>query len=387
MKHSLWGKRGSDSLVGRLSRTADPKKEYAELWVGGHPNSSSLALVDGTRVPLVELLSKNPTLLGGHVTHGLPFLFKILSIRVPLSIQAHPDRKLAQFLHDSDPSHYPDTNHKPEIGVAITPVELLYGFRALKEIIEMFRANPEVRSLLSSELYEEVCASSASSESKTLETIHRSVAHSTPEQIKSAAHELYARLEKKSDRTKEEEWIWSLRDIYPDGDVGLFYFYLLNLVSLPTGKGIFTEPNVAHAYLSGDVIECMANSDNVVRGGLTEKYRDVDTLCSMLAYRGARPHYVSKEPWAEGEPPSWYKTSAEEFSVEVFESQAGEATRRTNNRAEIIFCLEGNPRLQGQFGEERLKPGDAFFIPAVISQYALKLDGAKLARAFTPPVT
>jgi len=67
-------------------------------------------------------------------------------------------------------------------------------------------------------------------------------------------------------------------------DVGVLCPFLLNCVSCSPGQALFLGPNVPHAYLSGDIVECMAQSDNVVRAGLTPKFRDVNTLIDMLTY-------------------------------------------------------------------------------------------------------
>merc|ERR1712093_570514 len=78
----------------------------------------------------------------------LPFLFKVLSINKALSIQAHPNKKLAEKLHAQDPKNYPDDNHKPEMTIAITPFEGLCGFRPLQEISQFLNTVQPLRDLV-----------------------------------------------------------------------------------------------------------------------------------------------------------------------------------------------------------------------------------------------
>lgn len=138
IKNYQWGRVGAESLVAELTSKIESisgDTHYAELWMGAH-SSGSCTLKNGRT--LTEYIRENPSILGEEVVkkfgHKLPFLFKVLSVEKALSIQAHPDKELARILHQKDPANYPDDNHKPEMAIAVTPFEVLCGFRGLEEI-------------------------------------------------------------------------------------------------------------------------------------------------------------------------------------------------------------------------------------------------------------
>ena len=137
IKNYHWGKVGSDSYIARFQEVAsksivnsssgasnnsakhDSKSPLAELWFGSHPSGLATLTVDNQKVKLDNFLARNPEMVGlldhyHKFDKKLPYLFKILSVAQPLSLQAHPDKKLAQILHKKDPKNYPDSNHKPE---------------------------------------------------------------------------------------------------------------------------------------------------------------------------------------------------------------------------------------------------------------------------------
>uniref|UniRef100_A0A2K5N384 Mannose-6-phosphate isomerase n=1 Tax=Cercocebus atys TaxID=9531 RepID=A0A2K5N384_CERAT len=241
VQHYAWGKMGSNSEVARLLASSDPlaqiaeDKPYAELWMGTHPRGD--AKIFDNRISqktLGQWIAENQDSLGSKVKDtfngNLPFLFKVLSVETPLSIQAHPNKELAEKLHLQAPQHYPDANHKPEMAIALTPFQGLCGFRPVEEIV----------------------------------TFLKMAAGNNMEDIFG-------------------ELLLQLHQQYP-GDIGCFAIYFLNLLNLKPGEAMFLEANVPHAYLKGDCVECMACSDNTVRAGLTPKFIDVPTLCEMLSY-------------------------------------------------------------------------------------------------------
>ncbi|XP_035192005.1 mannose-6-phosphate isomerase [Oxyura jamaicensis] len=300
-----WGKLGLQSEVAQLVASGDPtvqidpEQPYAELWMGAHPKGD--AAIRDNRIPQKTLgrwISDNPACLGAKVKDAfqgrLPFLFKVLSVRTALSIQAHPNKELAAKLHAQFPQHYPDDNHKPEMAIALTPFEGLCGFRPVEEIASFLRAVPELRALVG-----EVAA----------EQLERSASHD-PRGVSAALRVCFTRLmksEKKSfvdqlntlvQRISREaaegqdtsgsngDLLLRLHSQFP-GDIGCFAVYFLNLVRLEPGEAMFLAANEPHAYLQGDCVECMACSDNTVRAGLTPKFIDVLTLCEMLNYTPA----------------------------------------------------------------------------------------------------
>ena len=409
-----WGKLGADSLVGRLASTGldemeiNPGTPYGELWVGTHPSGPSMVMLTSpwrTVTPLSEWIKLNPSLLGPRRpsasspmvarrhsmrmmrAHSLPFLFKILSVRTALSIQAHPDKALAAKLHVRHPDQYKDDNHKPEMAVAITPFEALCSFQPVYSVLSNCRATPELVALVGEKLVAALDDAAAhrarllnerdspqgrrsptgrlrahdgamgiprsssldgqigggqigggggggGGVGETVSSIkeRRASKEGKPEgaeaeayaRVKACFRALFealmtapadriaaqlAALVRRVQSTNEmlrapvEELAMRLHAQYP-GDVGVFCVYLLNYKLLKPGEALFLGANEPHAYLSGDCAEVMATSDNVVRAGLTPKWKDVETLCSCLTYIDGPPHLVVPTQPA-GQPHVW----------------------------------------------------------------------------------
>lgn len=293
-----WGKIGSTSAVANLSCSGNPgfacdaATPYAELWMGAHPKSPSLIITEsGESLNLASWLANNSWALGQRVhlqfAGELPFLFKVLSVRTALSIQAHPNKEDAVKLHSSDPLNYPDPNHKPEVAIALSDFEGMCGFRPVVEIANFIDALPSLANVLNLPDVKE-----------SIDTMR----NGTPEEMRTMLKQCFAALMTapvplvQENLTRQSSQICAqthksaldslflrLCDQYP-GDVGCFCIYFLNVVTLKPGQAMFLGPNEPHAYLSGDCVECMACSDNVVRAGLTPKFKDVPYLCKMLTY-------------------------------------------------------------------------------------------------------
>jgi len=309
-----WGKKGSDSLAARFAAMSEPEdykidedKPYSELWMGTHPSLPAAEFDSGK--PLLDILAEGDnasTMLSqrnvDRYGKQLPFLFKVLSINQALSIQAHPNKTLAQQLHARDPANYPDANHKPEMAIALTEFDGLCGFRPLAEIAHFLRAVPAFRALVGDEAaaaFENGITTGAHEDPATNKTLLRNafsaLMNSTPDAVVAATAELIAHIRDNkiglenpaSDGSvsgpQMADLVLRLNRQYPD-DIGLFNLFFLNYVKMGPGEAMFLQADDIHAYLSGNIIECMAASDNVVRAGFTPKFKDVDTLTSMLTY-------------------------------------------------------------------------------------------------------
>ncbi len=383
IKNYHWGKLASESLVAKLSSTNSKLKEepYAELWFGAHPSSSSeVKLPDGSQHSLAQLIQQNPKeLLGDKIaleySGTLPFLFKILSVAKPLSIQVHPDLPLAAELHRRDPEHYPDTNHKPEICLAQTKVEMLYGFRPRDKLAASLESCPELLKVLEAKIaLDSFDTLSVSDFSKLTEKIYRSVLTLSDSHIRDVCLGVYQRLEQSGAQSPEEKWIQSLSATYPDGDVGLLSFYLLNLLELKPGEAIASVPGVPHAYLSGDLVECMANCDNTIRAGLTPKFKDIPTLLDMVDYGFTdTPRAGVSVNGAE----RIYETGAKEFSIREFNSTEKFSSVLENVGPAILFCLQGEGEVSVATARQKkqMTPGEALFVPASLEKLELSASG------------
>lgn len=281
-----WGKTGERSFVAQLakanSETLELKDDcpYAELWMGDHVNGPATLKRDGTS--LQQAIRDDPVGMVGKEAGGqLPFLLKVLSIRKALSVQVHPDKVEAEKLHEKFPDVYKDPNHKPELAIALTDFQALCGFRPYEEIAGLLNASGELRTLLG----EGVLQKFAAKEEDAVKQAYERLMHSDQPAIERCINGIAERI-----RTSEQSLLDKLfLRLYDDfgADVGVLSIYFLNYLQLKPGQAIYLAANVPHAYLDGDCVECMACSDNVVRAGLTPKFKDVDTLLRLVSYRCA----------------------------------------------------------------------------------------------------
>jgi len=290
-----WGKLGKLSLVAQLSEAnsttvIDEKERYAELWMGTHPSGPSK--ISSSNELLSEYLNKNADSLGEEEKKKfgpqLPFLFKALSVAKALSIQAHPNKKHAEQLFATRPDVYKDPNHKPEMVIAwLGPFEALCGFRPIEEIRKFLQEVKELASIIGKDSHEKLTnAKTNLEEIQALKQCYSSLMNSGEETVAIALKQYEQRLCSLDADMKQSllcELFLRIAHDFP-GDVGCWSIYFMNYVTLQEGESMFLGPNVPHAYLYGDCLECMACSDNVVRAGLTPKFKDIETLCSMLNY-------------------------------------------------------------------------------------------------------
>ncbi|KIK55490.1 hypothetical protein GYMLUDRAFT_248543 [Collybiopsis luxurians FD-317 M1] len=408
-----WGKVGSNSKVAQLAEASeifssfnlDEHKPYAELWMGTHPTSPSHLPPPSTST-LSSYLKDNPSLIGESIANkfpdakegNLPFLFKVLSIEKALSIQTHPDKQTAESLHAQLPNIYKDDNHKPELALALTPFRALCGFQPLSNIAKHLFLTPELAALIpkSIEDYFRSIASSANSTSPeakaALKVLFSALMTANEVLIKGQLEALVVRYQ--SFPTEEgsiEELVLRLNSQFP-GDVGVFCAFMLNYVTLSPGEAIFLGAGEPHAYVSGDIIECMANSDNVIRAGLTPKLRDIPNLVAGLTYVPAEATRHRVQPTSF--PPSsttsssastLYDPPIPEFSVVQvkLDNQAKESHPPVKGPS-LTVVIEGKGVVSWvQGGQETLHigKGDVFFVGA---DTAIELEGEGLVlyRAF-----
>ena len=286
-----WGKVDQGTVyevVKSFNTQLSKNQKYAEYWMGTHKNACST-------LPNNELLS---------TITNLPFLFKILSVNKALSIQAHPDKELAIKLHRSNPTNYKDDNHKPEMCICITnEFEALSGFCSESQFAKNCQEIPEIINIIGTGSFKSQFAQLMTCSSQQIETqIHALQARNTHSPLVSL--------------------ILVLNQQYPN-DVGVFCPVFMNHVKLNKYEALFMAANEPHAYLKGDCIECMANSDNVVRAGLTPKFRDVDNLLSMLTYKRYEIKDLLVQPVQKGK--LWhYASPVSEFDVYKIELTTGQ---------------------------------------------------------------
>jgi len=367
--------------------------------MGTHPSNPSKDLTTGRT--LLDLVQDNQQLMSPEIAkryeQKLPFLFKVLSINKALSIQAHPNKKLAEQLHEKDAKHYPDDNHKPEMTIAITPFDGLCGFRPLQQISHFLQSVPSLRQLVGDEAAKdfesavsghEEDSSKAQENKKALQSLFTSLMNSKPEEIEKLAPKLIQQAKDEgakfagsggpaNDGQELADLMVRLDGQFP-GDIGLFVTFFLNYVKLEVGEAMFLKADDIHAYLSGDIIECMASSDNVVRAGFTPKFKDVDTLTDMLTYGYAPISEQKMHPteypycklnqaaYSSSSSATLYDPPIEEFSVVKtdLKSAGAKVTYEAIDGPSIVICTSGEGKISVGPKTEELREGFVYFVGA-----------------------
>ncbi|RLV90633.1 Mannose-6-phosphate isomerase [Spathaspora sp. JA1] len=391
-----WGKHGQSSAVAQFASSSDKSVKidantpYAELWMGTHPSVPSVAI--DSKKSLRELITANPdAFLSPEIVsrfgQELPFLFKVLSIEKVLSIQAHPDKTLAKQLHASDPKNYPDDNHKPEMAIAVTDFEGFCGFKPLQILATTLQTIPELNEIIGQELVDEFSQGISSTtpeegsaediqNRKLLQKIFGKLMNTDEKIIGEKAQSLVERTKTQPELftsidSRLPQLIQTLNKQFPN-DIGLFCgCLLLNHVQLNSGEAMFLQAKDPHAYISGDIIECMAASDNVVRAGFTPKFKDVDNLVSMLTYSygDVEKQKMPKQPFPRSQGDAiksvLYDPPISEFSVlqTVLSKSGDKQVIKGLNGPSIIITTggKGTIAVKGEAGE-KVDTGYVFFI-------------------------
>lgn len=363
--------------------------------MGTHPSLPSTDLT--TSRSLLDIVSENTALLSPEIaakySNRLPFLFKILSIRKALSIQAHPNKGLAAKLHAKDPKNYPDDNHKPEMAIAVTDFEGLCGFRPLAEIKGFLGSVDALRELIGEDAateFEKTVVLKKEGEEETedemktnksaLRTLFTKLMSSSPSAIENATSSLLASFDNNASSLPSDfvALIRRLNGQFPN-DIGLFVLFFLNFLRLSPGEAVFLKADDIHAYISGDIVECMASSDNVVRAGFTPKFKDVDTLTSMLTYSYAPieeqkmtaveyPYAtLNTKAYSSGSEVMLYDPPIEEFSVvrTDLNTAGAKVTFEGLNGPSVVICTGGKGKISvGPAKTEEVREGYVFFVGA-----------------------
>ncbi|TRM58818.1 RmlC-like cupin domain-containing protein [Schizophyllum amplum] len=399
-----WGKVGEASKVAQLAAaskvpgfTLNAETPYAELWMGTHPKSSSVLQSDASTT-LAKHLAAHPELMGEQVTAkfegdgtkegNLPFLFKVLSIQKALSIQTHPDKQKAGILHKEKPDIYKDPNHKPEMALALTPFKAMCGFLPLEKIVHHLLTTPEFTALVPPKLMTSFMVSinnpeRAKSYLKDLFATIMTLPESTYGPQLTALVARYKAGDLKAGELRDVvELVLKLDEDFP-GDIGIWCAFLLNYLTLEKGEAIFLGAGEPHAYVYGDIMECMANSDNVIRAGLTPKLRDIPNLVDGLTYVPGPGTKHAVQPTAFSSPSRLYDPPIPEFSVVMTALGAGEAdTHRVVNGPSIAIVTEGAAAVSWGSGELQVSVGDVFFVGSGLELSVKASDQLVLFRAF-----
>lgn len=385
-----WGSKGKNAFIPAfLECDYDNELPYAELWIGGHSKAPSLLSISGKCLSLPELIEKYPIeILGKYVfkkfNGQFPFLLKVLSIAEVLSIQIHPNKAQAQKLHLKDFKNYPDNNHKPEIAIAIDSLTALAGFKSMNEIVELLKDFQEIFDLAqdtSLDNLDQLLDKDEVYQNNFLKNLYSNINQisiSDEERMIRVIDCISVRLINSGNKYEDiKKLFFDLKDKY-GYDVGLFSLFLLKMVKLNEGEAIFIDAGVPHAYIKGNIIECMANSDNVIRAGFTPKFKDILSLIEMVRYDLDAINIFKPDLKKDI---INYDTPADEFKISRIRMQQGfEQINKTSGRPEIILILDGNINLSTNYSaiKQNFKKGHSVFIPAMYHEYTIQAESNSL---------
>ncbi|MDQ2165117.1 mannose-6-phosphate isomerase, class I [Vibrio anguillarum] len=377
---------GSTTSIQHLFDIANPNNApQAEIWMGAHPNGCSQIHVNGEPVSLLEMINQDKTAFlsaATATTFGeLPYLFKVLAAANALSIQVHPSKQEAEIGFEKENQagiplnaghrNYKDPNHKPELVYALTPYQAMNGFRPITEIVEHFQTlNINAISTL-------VDAFAHNPTSQGLKTFFSALLSLTGEQKEHAVNALLAYAHHHSGDDLFG-LILELAQQYP-GDIGLFSPLMLNVLTLAPGEAMFLDARTPHAYLKGTGLEIMANSDNVLRAGLTPKHMDIEELASCTLFEEKPASSLLLKPIEENGA-LLFPVPVRDFKFAIY-LNAAQVNVKINS-AEIIFAIDADATLTHDNGESlTVKKGHSIFIPAYAEHYQLSSLG-RVARAY-----
>ncbi len=364
---------GSQTAIAELLGEPEPSPvPQAELWMGAHPKAPSLVVTPDKDIPLNGFIADDPenvlgTAAARRFENRLPYLFKVLAAAKPLSIQAHPNLAQARqgFERENRSSidikaperNYRDANHKPECICALTDYWAMNGFRESEVIVRGLQTlcPGTLNDIIDRTLPEGTVDLRRFFEAlMTLKTSVRRLVVS----------EALENLSILPENDGAGNWIQRLQDEYPY-DIGVLSPVILNLVCLKPGQAMFLPAGQLHAYLEGVGIELMANSDNVLRGGLTPKHVDVAELMRVLNFKSTPLDILLPEPVSTTE--KVFRTATDEFELSVIDAENSRPhTNRRRDAVQILLCTAGRATIsrQADSGKIGVRKGSCLLVKA-----------------------
>lgn len=386
VQHYSWG--GYDFIPQLLNIGNKEHKPYAEYWMGAHGNHPAF-IQNKNEMALNDFIADNVSkVLGKAVAEkfsSLPYLFKILDVRQMLSIQVHPSKQAAEKNFEEENKkgiplnapyrNYKDKNHKPELMVALSDFWLLHGFKSEKQLIKILEEKKAFLFLKEKfqnggyqALYEELMLME---QSKADAMLHPLLQKIIP-------------LYQSGSLKKDSEDFWAAKaamDFCKNHhyDRGIFSIYLFNLVHLKKGQGIFQSAGLPHAYLEGQNVEVMANSDNVLRAGLTDKHIDVAELLKHVKFEATVPKTLHPQSNHK-----IFSSPAEEFELQQYCLQENECENIKTRTAEIFLVMIGSLQVTAATVQSEFNKGDSFFVIAKTDIQVKALSPTNLFRITVP---
>ena len=385
-RHYDWG--GTSFIPNLMGIENVNHLPYAEYWMGAHPSASSKVFTSNGENNLDVLIHQDPKKWLGEKTAqvfgSLPYLFKILDVNKMLSIQVHPSKQNAIVGFEKEQAigisldavnrNYKDKNHKPEVMVALSDFWLLHGFLPPAMLAERLQSQLQFHPLINEFKGEDY---------QHLYTYFMELPMELSDQILQPLL-VEAAAEVKNGRvTKSDPHYWAHK-YYADGipatniDKGIFSIYILNIVHLPKYSGIFQGAGLLHAYLEGQNIELMANSDNVLRGGLTPKHVDCSELIQQVKFTPTFPAILKGDFINKQE--TNYPCTTSDFGLTKIALEVGETYTITSRSMEMLLAMEGAVLVD----DLPLKAGDSVVIQPNSKIKLIAQQPTVLFRSFVP---
>ncbi len=385
-RHYDWG--GTQFIPALMGINNTFNEPYAEYWMGAHPAAVSEIITENGIVLLDKMLADHGAILLGEKTQAsfgtLPYLYKVLDVAKMLSIQAHPNIQNAILGYEKEEAagidlnasirNYKDKNHKPEVMVALSDFWLLHGFLApellaarLKEFSYFNPLQVHFNGDDYEGLYRFFMQLSSEDSDYILKPLILDAVSSVKNGIVNKSH---------------PHW-WANK--YYDGqipdkniDKGIFSIYILNIVQVAKYEGVFQGAGLLHAYLEGQNIELMANSDNVLRGGLTTKHVDVNELIQQVKFIPTYPNVLKGEALNEFE--TSYPCPVPDFGLTKITLIKGKSYTINTTALEMLLLTAGELQLDKLL----LKAGEVAMLPSGQSLVLTANSDSVLFRSLVP---
>ncbi|MFY7964488.1 MAG: mannose-6-phosphate isomerase, class I [Chitinophagaceae bacterium] len=368
VQNYAWG--GYEYIPNLLHFENKDNKPCAEYWMGAHPSAPSVIQLNGQEISLFDAIKDNPISILTEAVYNkfgeLPYLYKILDVNEMLSIQVHPSKVEAEKGFEAENAagiplnaphrNYKDKNHKPEIMIALGEFWLLHGFMTLDAIEQRLQDIKEFNVLLS--IFK----------AKGLKELYRFLMEMSQEEVDTILVGLVKREIRKKQNGELNKSMpgWWAAKVFKEGeevknvDRGVFSIYLFNIVGVQKGDGVFQAAGVPHAYLEGQNVELMANSDNVLRGGLTPKHIDVPELMKHTLFQPVIPNILKGN--SIGNLEKNYPCPVPDFDISKIALNAGNTYTALSSSPEIFIVIEGGAVVNGSNTNITIKKGDCFMV-------------------------
>jgi mannose-6-phosphate isomerase len=382
IQHYAWG--GNTFIPDLLGVENTNQMPFAEYWMGAHPSASAILETNDGPVSLIDIIKKDPETVLTKAVYDrfgeLPYLLKVLDVKQMLSIQVHPTKEEAEKGFDKEAAaglpinapnrNYKDRNHKPEVMVALSDFWLLHGFKE-KNLLEKTLTDVQEFNILLP-LFK----------MDGYQGLYQFVMELAQPEVNSFLMSVVKRVirQKKEGELSKSDPGWWVAQLFENVDQiinidrGVFSIYFFNIVNVQPGEGVFQGAGLPHAYLEGQNIELMANSDNVLRGGLTPKYIDVPELLKHIVFEGIVPNILKGNEIRIGE--KLYPCPVPDFAISKIELVAKRTYTNTSEGLEIIIVTAGGAILNNSIV---LKRGEAI---CLLPDAEYKLESSGLCTLF-----